>query len=351
MAKVENEQKCMFVLKSLWRLVFFPLHYFKMITYTWPWGYADIRHNQNVRIFQIIFITVIFQIIGTSLVAQIKSFSCSAGDLGLIPGSGRSPGERSGNPLQCSCLENPTDRGAWQAAAHGVAKSRTCWVTNTHPGFQRCVACFTTPCLLLCTCCVVLRKWKHTDSHSVMLAVHGSLCTQKDKVNDVPRQNQLTPKKFKEKPTTRHDSKIRKSRDTNGNIKNCNWWWWTGEIAFCIYECIPWGMLQTVITTSLSHAGKFKLGVRNINQNFDIIGCANSFPSIPGIILFWKGAYGEHFIGHMHAKSSDAGLSSHEFISQNSRHTRHVHLKPVSPVKWFECIIDIKGLIPSGLKK
>ena len=119
-----------------------------------------------------------------------------------------------------------------------------------------------------------------------MLAVHGSLCTQKDKVNDVPRQNQLTPKKFKEKPTTRHDSKIRKSRDTNGNIKNCNWWWWTGEIAFCIYECIPWGMLQTVITTSLSHAGKFKLGVRNINQNFDIIGCANSFPSIPGIILF-----------------------------------------------------------------
>lgn len=30
----------------------------------------------------------------------------------------------------------------------------------------------------------------------------------------------------------------------NGNIKNCNWWWWAGEIAFCVHECIPWGMLQ-----------------------------------------------------------------------------------------------------------
>ena len=40
-------------------------------------------------------------------------------DMGSIPGSGRSPGEGNGNPLQYSCLENPTDRGAWQAAVHG----------------------------------------------------------------------------------------------------------------------------------------------------------------------------------------------------------------------------------------
>ena len=45
-------------------------------------------------------------------------------DMGSIPGSGRSPGEGNGNPLQYSCLENPTDRGAWQASAHGVAKSQ-----------------------------------------------------------------------------------------------------------------------------------------------------------------------------------------------------------------------------------
>ena len=47
------------------------------------------------------------------------------GDLGLIPGSGRSPGEGNGNPLQYSCLENPMDRGAWWATVHGVAKSQT----------------------------------------------------------------------------------------------------------------------------------------------------------------------------------------------------------------------------------
>ena len=45
--------------------------------------------------------------------------------LGLIPGSGRSPGEGNGTPLQYSCLENPMDRGAWWAAVHGVARSRT----------------------------------------------------------------------------------------------------------------------------------------------------------------------------------------------------------------------------------
>ena len=45
--------------------------------------------------------------------------------LGSIPGLGRSPGEGNGNPLQYSCLENPTGRGDWQATVHGVAKSRT----------------------------------------------------------------------------------------------------------------------------------------------------------------------------------------------------------------------------------
>ena len=47
------------------------------------------------------------------------------GDLGSNPGSGRSPGEGNGNPLQYSCLENPMDGGAWKAAVHGVARSRT----------------------------------------------------------------------------------------------------------------------------------------------------------------------------------------------------------------------------------
>ena len=54
-----------------------------------------------------------------------KESACKAGDLGLIPGFGRSPGEGNGNPLQCSCLENSIDREAWQVIVHGVAKSRT----------------------------------------------------------------------------------------------------------------------------------------------------------------------------------------------------------------------------------
>ena len=52
----------------------------------------------------------------------LKSLIVNAGDVGLIPGMGRSPGEGNGNPLQYSSLGNPMDRGAWQATAHGVTK-------------------------------------------------------------------------------------------------------------------------------------------------------------------------------------------------------------------------------------
>ena len=57
--------------------------------------------------------------------SEVKVSVCSAGDLGSIPGSGRFPGEGTGNPLQYSCLENPMDGGAWWATVHGVAKSPT----------------------------------------------------------------------------------------------------------------------------------------------------------------------------------------------------------------------------------
>ena len=52
-----------------------------------------------------------------------KASACNAGDPGSIPESGRSPGEENGNPLHYSCLENPMDGRAWEAAVHGVAKS------------------------------------------------------------------------------------------------------------------------------------------------------------------------------------------------------------------------------------
>ena len=56
---------------------------------------------------------------------MVKASGYNAGDLGSIPGLGRSPGEGNGNPLQYSCLENPMDGGSWWAAVHGVAKSQT----------------------------------------------------------------------------------------------------------------------------------------------------------------------------------------------------------------------------------
>ena len=63
---------------------------------------------------------------GASLIARSvgKESACSAGDSGSVPELGSYPGEGNGNPLQYSCLENPMDRGAWQAAVHGVPRVR-----------------------------------------------------------------------------------------------------------------------------------------------------------------------------------------------------------------------------------
>ena len=59
------------------------------------------------------------------MVQAVKRLPTMWGDPGSIPGSGRSPGEGNGNPLQYCCLENPMDGEAWWATVHGVAKSRT----------------------------------------------------------------------------------------------------------------------------------------------------------------------------------------------------------------------------------
>ena len=56
-------------------------------------------------------------------VLVLKNPSANAGDVGSVPGLGRSPGGGHGDPFQYSCLENPLDRGAWWATAHGVGKS------------------------------------------------------------------------------------------------------------------------------------------------------------------------------------------------------------------------------------
>ena len=60
-----------------------------------------------------------------TVIKNLPAIAGAAGDVGLIPGSGRSPGGGNGNPLQYSCLENSMDRGVWQTAVYGVTKSRT----------------------------------------------------------------------------------------------------------------------------------------------------------------------------------------------------------------------------------
>ena len=65
---------------------------------------------------------MLFDFLGGS---DSKESAYNAVDPGLIPGSGRSPGEGNGNPFQYSCLENPMDGGAWRATVHEVTKSRT----------------------------------------------------------------------------------------------------------------------------------------------------------------------------------------------------------------------------------
>ena len=61
---------------------------------------------------------------------MVKTLPPKAGDVGSVPGSGRSPGEENGNTLQYSCLGNRMDRLAWKAAVHGVSKSQTRLVTK-----------------------------------------------------------------------------------------------------------------------------------------------------------------------------------------------------------------------------
>ena len=61
--------------------------------------------------------------------SDVKASACKGGDLGSVPGLGRSPGEGNGNPLQYSCLQNPVDGGAWWAIVHRVTKSQT-WLND-----------------------------------------------------------------------------------------------------------------------------------------------------------------------------------------------------------------------------
>ena len=115
---------------------------------------------------------------------MIKNSTCNAGDLDSIPGLGRSPGGGHGNPLQYSCLENPMDRGVWQAIVHGVTKSQTWLSIHTHTHTHKFISFLTVLGLHCCvgfSLVVASRGYSLAAVHGLVIAVdslveHGSRC-------------------------------------------------------------------------------------------------------------------------------------------------------------------------------
>ena len=125
--------------------------------------------------------------------SEVKASACNAGDLGSIPGSGRYPGEGTGNPLQYSCLENLMDGEAWWATVHGVAKSWTGLSNFTFTFMMielRCLIssayCFQFHCSLLFSQAQKLSELSYTRyviSNGVIFSVFLKLPTLKKKVS------------------------------------------------------------------------------------------------------------------------------------------------------------------------
>ena len=91
---------------------------------SWPRGWTQVSHIVGRRV-TIWATREVFILWGFPGGTSVQNPPASAGVTGLIPGSGRSPGESHGNPLQYSCLENPMERGAWQVTVHSVSKRWT----------------------------------------------------------------------------------------------------------------------------------------------------------------------------------------------------------------------------------
>ena len=105
------------------------------------YGWTTLHNYYNVILsYYIISMRLYYNNQGFPGGAEVKASACSVGDLGSIPGSGRSRGEGNGKPLQDSCLENPVDGGVWWATVHGVTKSQTQLsdFTSLHSIFENC---------------------------------------------------------------------------------------------------------------------------------------------------------------------------------------------------------------------
>ena len=107
-----------------------------------------------------------------------KEYTCNAGDLGSIPGSGRSPGGGHGNPFQYSCLENSMDRGAWWATVCRVTKSRT-WLSDLSYAFDLSVPWLLNKgqCLQEWAALAYLWRRKQMESSSLSICVSPRIVT------------------------------------------------------------------------------------------------------------------------------------------------------------------------------
>ena len=98
-----------------------------VVKHRWLWLFKLLL--RGFRVLKLLYLDRLLFPLGFPGGSEVKASACNAGDLGSIPGLGRSPGEGNGNPLQYSCLENPRDGGAWWAAVSGVSQSDTTEVT------------------------------------------------------------------------------------------------------------------------------------------------------------------------------------------------------------------------------
>ena len=112
------------------------------------WSYLENFKLGRNLVCQIITLLYVSIFMGFPDGAVVKNLPASARDMGLMPDPGRSPGEGNGNPLQCFCLGNPMDRGAWQAIVHGIANESD-MTEHAHT---------TLICLCIHICCISVRR-------------------------------------------------------------------------------------------------------------------------------------------------------------------------------------------------
>ena len=132
-----------------------------------------------------------------------KESACNAGDLGSIPGLGRSPGEGNCKPFQYPCLENPMDRGARQATVHGVARVRHNLVTKPPPQFSG-----------------MFKDggWRPSTFCYTFYAVPESVATSHDEINGNPLQYSCLEKPMERGAWSLKESDMTEQLNNNSNI-------------------------------------------------------------------------------------------------------------------------------------